>query len=78
MLTRKQMIEDIARAWASLDGKATLFDLCKGDREIEEELGHYEGYISDAEALVLASPVLEAALTCLETSLNDGGRMVSH
>jgi len=76
-ITRKDMIEDIARAWASLDGKQNQFDRCKVDPAFEDETGHYEGYIADAEALVFCSPVLEAALTCLENSLN-GGSLVSH
>ena len=45
-------VEDIARAWASIDGRRDEFDRGKVDRDYECEAGHYEGYISEAEEML--------------------------
>jgi hypothetical protein len=57
------IIEEIARAWASIDGKAELFDRCKADQSSEDEFGHFEGYMSEARELVNRSPQLSAILS---------------
>ena len=48
------VVERVARAWASMDGKADLFDKGKANPrwDLEEGPGHYAGYIADAEALI--------------------------
>jgi hypothetical protein len=43
-------VEEVARAWASLDGNRDEFDREKTGAKIVT--GHYEGYIADAEALL--------------------------
>lgn len=40
-------VEDLARAWASIDGKREDFDREKASAEMVT--GHYEGYLSEAE-----------------------------
>ncbi|MBK5958134.1 hypothetical protein CCR97_08380 [Rhodoplanes elegans] len=45
-------IEDIARAWASIDGKRDAFDAEKGKSVSDDITGHYLGYLSEAEELV--------------------------
>lgn len=62
------VIEELARAWASIDGKADKFDACKVDATLEEELGHYEGYITEAAELLQRSP---ATLRVLCAALKD-------
>jgi hypothetical protein len=56
-LTLDGHIEEIARAWASIDGKAEKFDACKVDPALEEESGHYEGYVTEATELLRRSPI---------------------
>jgi len=55
------VIEEIARAWASIDGKSKQFDDCKADASLEDEFGHYGGYMAEARELVRRSPSLSAA-----------------
>jgi len=43
-------VEDVARAWASIDGKVGEFD--KGRRDPCEASGHYVGYMAEAEELM--------------------------
>lgn len=45
-------VEDIARAWASVDGKRDEFDACKIDKTKENEHGYYQGYLCDAEEML--------------------------
>lgn len=72
MITEK-MIEELARAWASIDGKADKFDACKADPVLEDDLGHYGGYIAEAQELLRRSPTVSAALAAGEpvSSRND-------
>jgi hypothetical protein len=53
------IVERFARAWASIDGKAEVFDRERGmgipDHEDWEELkftGHFEGYMAEAAELL--------------------------
>jgi len=57
------VIEEIARAWASIDGKSKQFDDCKADASLEDEFGHYGGYMAEARELVRRSPSLLAAFS---------------
>lgn len=41
-------VEDVARAWASIDGKAVEFDHGKGLSVSEDKTGHYAGYCHEA------------------------------
>ena len=43
-------IEDLARAWASIEGKRDEFDTGKIDPD--ELTGHYGGFVAEAEELV--------------------------
>ena len=41
-------IEDLARAWASIDGKRGEFDEGKGISVFDDKTGHYAGYMEEA------------------------------
>lgn len=45
-------IKDLARAWASIDGRRDEFDIGAESDDIEAGEGHYAGYISEAEELL--------------------------
>lgn len=45
-------VEDIARAWASLDGKRDEFDAGKGESVTDDETGHYAGYLYETEEVI--------------------------
>jgi len=55
---KEAAVERMARAWASIDGKADKFELCKRERAAEDKMGHYLGYLSDAEELAKRSGIL--------------------
>jgi hypothetical protein len=38
-------VEDLARAWASMDGHRDEFDAGKDKTVMEDETGHYAGYM---------------------------------
>lgn len=42
-------VEDLARAWASIDGKRDEFDEGKGKSVFDDRTGHYAGYVVEAE-----------------------------
>lgn len=44
--------ECLARAWAVIDGKQSLFDDCQYHEDVEAKYGYYEGYLTDAEQLI--------------------------
>lgn len=52
ILKNSVTVEDIARAWASIDGKRDEFDRGKVDKEYDDEVGHYDGYMLEAEDLL--------------------------
>lgn len=45
-------IEDLARAWASIDGKRDAFDAGRDKSVMEDETGHYAGYVVEAEEIL--------------------------
>ena len=45
-------VEDLARAWASIDGKRDSFDAGKGISVADDETGHYAGYCVEAREIV--------------------------
>jgi uncharacterized protein YuzE len=45
-------IEDLARAWASLDGKLEELGREKGHRTVEDAHPHYLGYLAEAEEIL--------------------------
>ena len=45
----KKVVEAIAEAWASIDGKVLAF---KSDRDGNGDSGCYEGYMTEAEELL--------------------------
>lgn len=51
-LARKAMIEAVADAWASIDGKLDDFRAGKGKNFSEQPGGRYYGYLEDAKELV--------------------------
>lgn len=56
-------IENIARAWASIDGKVEGFDRGKENKSFEEENGYYTGYIAEAEELIIRAIKYSTNLT---------------
>jgi hypothetical protein len=50
-MTARDTNEEVASAWASIDGKLHHFELGKKDPGYEEIHGHYEGYLSEASEL---------------------------
>jgi hypothetical protein len=46
-MTYDDFIENFARAWASMDGKAEEFDKCKADPQYDMGHGYYMGYIEE-------------------------------
>ena len=60
-------VEDIARAWASIDDRRDEFDRGKVDKEYEDKAGHYDGYMIETEELLK-----RAAKYANERSKNDG------
>ena len=49
-IASRATVEDLALAWASLDGKRDEFDTEKGPRE--DPHGHYLGYLAEAEEIL--------------------------
>ncbi len=45
-------LEDLARAYASIDGKRDYFDAGKGKSVWYDETGHYAGYMAEMEAIL--------------------------
>jgi len=45
-------VEDLARAWASIDGKRDQFDEGKGKSVFDDETGHYAGYCVEAREII--------------------------
>lgn len=66
MTIPKHLIEELARAWASIDGRADRFDSGKswaGSQAESPDGGTYDGYIADTEELLRRSPSVAAALS---------------
>lgn len=45
-------VEDLARAWASIDGRREAFDEGKGKSVFDDATGHYAGYCVEARELI--------------------------
>jgi len=45
-------LEDLARAWASIDGKLVHFDEGKTKSVWEDKTGHYAGYVVETEEMI--------------------------
>ena len=45
-------VEDLARAWASLDGKQDAFDAGRNKSVFDDETGHYAGYCFEVREIV--------------------------
>ena len=60
-MTYDEIVEKVARAWASIDGKADDFDKCKADPDLDMAQGYYMGYMEEAKELMKRSD-LEAML----------------
>lgn len=56
-MTYEEIVEKVARAWASIDGKAEQFDKGKADPEYDMIHGHYMGYIEEAKELLKRSDI---------------------
>lgn len=54
-------VEDLARAWASIDGKCQFFDDEKGMSIDECTHGHYLGYLEEAEEVLKRAAKYAAA-----------------
>jgi len=61
MTDARELVEQVARAWASMDGNADRFDACKADPSLDETEGRYIGYMADAEALMERSGITAQA-----------------
>ncbi|MFC0407933.1 hypothetical protein [Roseomonas elaeocarpi] len=44
--------EDLAAAWAEIDGRAEAFEQCRADPKLDATLGYYSGRVADAEGLI--------------------------
>jgi hypothetical protein len=44
--------EAVAEAWAGIDGKADEFALCRANRDCDDTMGHYGGYVAEARELI--------------------------
>lgn len=58
-------IEELARAWASIDGKVKGFDRCKMNAEEDLIDGFYSGYIAEAHELLRLSPTVSGTLVVM-------------
>ena len=68
------IIEALADAWASVDGKAEKFRAGKGAASIEDEPGgYYSGYMSDASEL--AKRLLKRGYTITPALLPHDGKV---
>lgn len=56
--TQDELIENVARAWASMDGKLSKFEKGKTDPDYDLTHGYYMGYIEDAKALLQRAKVI--------------------
>lgn len=54
-MTKEEIVEKFARAWASMDGKLEEFEKGKADPAYDMEVGHYMGYMTEAEELIKRS-----------------------
>lgn len=45
-------VEDLARAWASMDGKRDAFDAGRDKDIMEDEAGYYAGYMCETEEIL--------------------------
>ncbi len=45
-------VEDLARAWASMDGTRDAFDVGRGLSVFDDATGHYAGYCAEAREIV--------------------------
>ena len=45
-------VEDLARAWASIDGKRDAFDEGRDKSVMEDKTGHYAGYVVETEEAI--------------------------
>lgn len=45
-------LENIARAFASIDGKREYFDKGKADPHYDDYYGHYEGYMTETKEVL--------------------------
>ena len=52
LLRSEVTIEDLARGYASIDGKRNSFDKGKADHEYEKKMGHYLGYLTEMESII--------------------------
>ncbi len=57
------IIEELARGLACAEGNQIAFDTCKNDALAEDHLGRYEGYMSEAHALLTRCPKLQKAIS---------------
>lgn len=45
-------VEDLARAWASMDGKRDHFDEGRDKSVLDDATGHYAGYVAEMEEVI--------------------------
>lgn len=72
----QKLREDVARAWASIDGKVDQFDLEKNNPNLAYDdpayVGSYEGYMAEANELLKRSgvgPLIASLRAKLESAL---------
>lgn len=51
-VSEMEEIEALAESWAFMDGKVEEFKDCKISKSLEDEYGHYGGYMADAEEMI--------------------------
>ena len=54
-------VEDLARAWSSMDGKREHFDRERDQSAMEAETGHYLGYLVETEEIITRATAYAAA-----------------
>ena len=68
-MTYDEIVENIARAWASIDGKSTSFDECKANPSLDMTEGYYMGYIVEAKELIERSGIKKHLKLSEETNV---------
>lgn len=69
-MTYEEIVEKVARSWASIDGRLEDFEKGKADPKYDYENGYYMGYIEEAKELLKRSD--------LETMLKVVSKVLTH
>lgn len=71
------VVERVARAWASIDGKSSEFDRAKKDREFDRTDGSYSGYMAEAKELIKRSGLFDTEpFSAREQALEEAAKLI--